>query len=560
MWHNGFIMNQTCTKCNTSFEINETDQGFYKKMGVPIPQICPECRFKLKVLWRNEITLYSGVNCDLCSKGIITMYNPKSPYKIYCYSCFYSEKWDPKSYATDYDFSRPFFEQLKEFIIRVPKIATYISKGDGENINSEYVNMASGCKDCYLVFNTSPAEETMYSRGLKHVKDSSDLYFGTSIERCYEGINLQQSSGIVWGQNVIGSVDSHFILNGSGLMNCFGCVNLRNKGYHWFNEELSKEEYTKKLSGVLGSYSKMVEARKQFEDFSLKFPRKENNDLKTVNSTGDYLFECKNVYDSFEISKSEDSHYLFSSKEVKDSIGTIGYGTRSERLLEVVATGLSSNVIGTYGAENSSDILYSFYIANCQNCIGCDALKNGKYAIFNKEYSKEEYEKIKAHIVKELTDLGIHGLMMPPELAPFAYNETIGQDNFPMTKEEVLAAGFRWEDDIQMTKGKETLLPEDIPDHIRDVPDTIINEILKCVFCERNYKIIPQELDFYKKMVLPIPRKCFYCRHRNRIVRRGPYKFWNRNCAKCEKGITTNYAPERPEIVYCEQCYQQEVI
>ena len=67
------------------------------------------------------------------------------------------------------------------------------------------------------------------------------------------------------------------------------------------------------------------------------------------------------------------------------------------------------------------------------------------------------------------------------------------------------------------------------------------------------------ELSFYKKMIIPIPRKCFFCRHKDRIIRRGPYKFWNRSCAKCQKGINTNYAPDRPEIVYCEDCFKKEV-
>ncbi len=551
---------QICKNCKKDFTIELEDFDFYEKMKIPPPNVCPDCRFRMRAMFRNETTLYSGQKCDLCDKSIVTMYNPKSPYKIYCYECFYSEKWDPKEYRAEYDKSRPFMDQMKDFLIKVPKISTYISKGDGENVNSEYVNMASGCKNCYLVFNTSPAEELMYSRGIKHGRESSDLYFGTDMERCYECINIQQSSGVIYGQNIIGCVDSYFIYNGSGLTNCFGCVNLRNKSNCWFNEQLSREEYQSKLKEVLGSYEKMEEARKKFDEFKISFPKRENNNIKTVGSTGDYLFECKNVKDAFEISKSEDSRYIFSSKEVKDCLGTIGYGTQSERLLEVVATGFSSNVIGTYGAENCRDILYSFYIAQCQDCIGCDGLRHGKYSIFNKEYSKEEYEELKDHIVAELTQKGIHGLIMPPELAPFAYNETIAQDNMPLTKEEAIALGFRWEDDIQMTTGKETLLPENIPDHIKDATDDITKEVLCCTECKRNYKIIEQELFFYRKMVLPIPRKCFYCRHKDRILRRGPYKFWNRSCSHCNKDIVTNYSPERPEIVYCETCYQQEVI
>ncbi len=549
-----------CNKCKQDFILEQDDFSFYEKMKVPVPKICSDCRFKMRALWRNEMTLYSGQKCDMCEKSIITMYNPKSPYKIYCYQCFYSDKWDPKDYATDYDLSKPFFDQMKDFLIRVPKINLGLSYGDGENINSEYTNMASGCKNCYLVFNTSPAEEVLYSRGVKKGTDSSDIYFGIEFELCYESVNVKESANITWGQNVSGCVDSHFILNGSGLTNCFGCVNLRKKSNCFLNEQLSHEEYQRRVNEIKGSYSKTEEFRKKFEEFCKTLPRKENNNIQTVNSTGDYLNECKNVHSSFEVAKGENSRYVFSSKMTKDSIGTIGYGTNSEQLLEVVATGYCNNTIGSYWAEHSQNIWYSFYIANCHDCIGCDAIRHAQYSIFNKEYGKAEYEEIKEHITKELTDLGIHGLMMPPGIAPFAYNETIGQDNIPMTKEEVLEYGFRWEDDIQMTKGKETLNPEKIPDNIKDVSNSITNEILKCILCERNYKITEQELLFYRKMTLPIPRKCFFCRHQARISRRGSFKFFLRKCSNCGKETHTNLTKEVAPIMYCEKCYQQEVI
>jgi len=549
-----------CNKCQTDFLLEQNDFSFYEKMKVPVPKICPDCRFKMRAMWRNETTLYSGRKCNLCQKSVITMYNPKSPYKIYCYECFYSEKWNPKDYAMEYDMSRPFFDQLGEFFKKVPKINLGISVGDGQNINSEYVNMAGGCKNCYLVFNTSPAEDLMYSRGVKKGLDSSDIYFGVSLERCYECINVQDSANTLWSQNVSGCVDSQFILNGSGLTNCFGCVNLRNKSNCFLNEQLSHEEYKIRVNEIRGSYKKIEEFKKQFEKFRKTLPRRANNNLKSVNSVGDYLTECRNVHNSFEVAKSENCRHLFSSKIIKDSLGTIGFGTQSELLLEVVATGYCSNVIGSYWPENSSNIMYSFDIRNCQDCIGCDALKSSKYSIFNKSYEKEEYEKIKAHIVKELTELGIHGLMMPIEIAPFAYNESIAEDNLPLSKEEALKEGYRWEDDIQMTRGKETLLPESIPDNIKDVADDITKEILRCMSCERNYKITEQELVFYKKMILPVPRKCFYCRYQNRIKRRGSFKFFKRNCDNCGRETHTNLTKEDAPIMYCEKCYQQEVI
>ena len=178
--------------------------------------------------------------------------------------------------------------------------------------------------------------------------------------------------------------------------------------------------------------------------------------------------------------------------------------------------------------------------------------------------------KVKNDIIEELKSKDVYGDFFPAELAFFAYNETIGQDNKPLTREQALAEGFRWEDEIQKTEGKETLKAEDIPDHIKDVEDSILDEVLSCIKCFRNYRLIRRELEFYRKMLIPIPRKCWNCRFTDRITRRGPYKFWNRACAKCQKEITTNYPPERadgssvragsPEpIVYCEKCYQQEV-
>ncbi|MCA9356194.1 hypothetical protein KC852_01590 [Candidatus Nomurabacteria bacterium] len=549
-----------CQNCKNDFVIESDDFAFYEKMNVPEPNTCPLCRFKMRALWRNEMSLYTGRKCDLCNKAVISMYNPKSPYKIYCRDCYYSDKWDPRDYAMVYDVNRDYIDQLKEFLISVPKINLGISKGDGECVNSDYTNMVSGAKNCYLVFNSSPIEEVMYSRGLKNVKDSLDLYFGVDLERTYDSVNVQESSGVLWSNNVVGCVDSAFLINCSGLTNCFGCVNLRNKSNCFLNEQLTKDEYNKKISEIMGSYEKIEEFKKIFNNFSLKFPMRENHNLKSVDSTGDYLFECKNTKDSFEVAGGENCRYIFSSKFLKDSIGTTGFGTKSELLLEVVATGFSTNVIGSYWAENSQNILNSFYISNCTDCIACDGLKNGKYSIFNKQYTKEEYCKFKNIIIEDLKSKDLYGLMMPPELAPFAYNETIGQDNFPMTKEETLRLGFRWEEDIQQTKGKETIAYEQIPDNIKDVNENITKEVLCCIECERNYRITQQELIFYKKMDIPVPRKCFYCRHKDRIKRRGPYKFWDRNCNNCNKNINTNYDPNRPEIVYCESCYQKEVI
>jgi len=549
-----------CKNCKTDFKIEPDDFSFYEQMKVLAPGICPDCRFKMRAIWRNERTLYKRT-CDLCKRSIITMYNPKSPYIVYCYECFNSDKWDPYEYGVDYNPARPFFEQLKELIKKVPKQATYSSISDGSNINSEYTNFAGGNKDSYLIFNSGPkCENCGYSRGLIASRDVYDCYFGDELENVYESVNVHKSNGVAWGQNANDCIDSNYILNCSGCQNCFGCVNLRHKSYYFFNEPLKREEWLRQVSEIAGSYKKTEEMQKKFADFSLKFPRRGDNNLKVKNCTGDYLFESKNCHNCFELSDCEDMRYSFSVKLAKDCMDVIGHCRNSELLYNGVAVGANSrNIISSWSVTSSQDVQYSICTRQSVDCFGCDGIKNGNFVILNKKYSKEEYQKIRNQIVEELKSKNIYGDFFPVDLAFFAYNETIGQDNMPLTKEDALSQGFRWEEDIQKTEGQETLKPEEIPDHIQNVSDDILDEILTCIECKRNYRLIARELQFYRKMLIPIPRKCWNCRFTDRIVRRGPYKFWQRTCDKCGKEITTNYAPNRPEIVYCVDCYQKEV-
>ncbi len=554
-------MKQNCKKCSDEFTLDQDDLSFYEKMKVPAPVVCPTCRFKMRAVWRNETTLYSGRKCELCGKGVISMYNPKSPYIIYCNDCWMSDKWDSNSYAVDYDRNKPFFVQLDELLKKVPKAATYRSTGTGPNINSEYTNFAGGNKNGYLLFNSGPeTEDCAYSRGLSACKEIMDGYMVHGSDRVYDSVNVQKCSNVSWSKNVAECIDSSFLIDCFACQDCFGCVNLRHKSYHFLNEPLSREEYRKKVDEIVGSYKKIEEFKKVFQEFSLKFPRKENNNLKSINCEGDYITESKDCQNCLEISFCENTRNSFSAKFSKDCYDVLGHGRKAELMLEVVGSGVGQKVLGSWFIENSHDVEYSFAVKASEYCIGCDGIKNGKYCILNKQYSKEEYEDLRNHIINELREQKLYGLFFPSEMALFAYNESIAQDNFPLTKEEALAEGFMWEDDVQKTEGKGTIDIQNLPDTIKDVGgDQVLSEVLSCIECNRNYKITAQELLFYRKMNIPLPHKCFYCRHKDRLVRRGPYKFWDRNCAKCNKEIHTNYAPDRPEIVYCEKCYQQEV-
>jgi hypothetical protein len=172
--------------------------------------------------------------------------------------------------------------------------------------------------------------------------------------------------------------------------------------------------------------------------------------------------------------------------------------------------------------------------------------------------------------------MGEYGEFFPKELSPFAYNETIAQEYFPLTKAEALNQGYRWKEG-EVRNYKIDVENQSIPDNIKDVEENIVNKVIACEHdgkckdqCTEAFKIISEEFKFYKRMNLPLPRLCPNCRHYQRLKQRNPLKLWHRKCMcdkqdhfhgteKCEVNFETPYTPDRLEVVYCEKCYQQEV-
>lgn len=549
------MISAQCQQCQDTFEVTDQDQEFYARMQAVVPNHCPRCRFRRRAQYRNERYLYPR-KCDLCQTSIISMYAPNSPYTVYCYTCFESDKWDATSYAQAYDPNRPFLEQFGELLLRVPKKAIYILESE----NTQFANFGGKHRNCYLIFNCGSCEDTLYSRGQWFTKDSCDMYFGRQNERCYEGVNIHESNGVLFGQNVTNSLDCTFGLNLVDCQNCFGCVNLRHKSYYFFNQPVSKEEYTAKVNAIMGSYSQLETMKKKFQEFSLQFPRKENVNVKCEDVTGNYLANCNAVFDSFEVGDSENGRFLFSTKELKDVYDCIGHGRESELLLDCVATGYAHHVIGSIGVDQSMDIEYSFGLMKCSNCLGCDGLTNAKFSILNTEYSESEFLALREKIVQELKESGVYGQILPPQFAPFAYNETIAQDEFPLTQEQAQSLGFRWQEQLPFPTGKATLAQSEIPDHISQVSSDIVKEVLACISCQRNYKIVAPELAFYQRLNLPVPRQCFQCRHLARLEQRGSLALHQRSCDRCSAAITTAYPPDAPFPVWCEACFISELI
>lgn len=576
-----------CQNCKASFPIDAHDFAFYAGMNVPPPTWCPECRMIRRMVFRNERLLFR-VKDAAEGKEIFSGIPPQARLKVYEKEYWWSDAWDAMDYGRDYDFSHPFFEQFRELLYAVP----WPSRNVVRIINSDYSNNAGDLKNCYLCFNVGSAEDSAYLIDLFNQKNCFDISSTTNAELCYDGMAVRDGYKVFYSVTCEKCTEVWLSRDCIGCNNCFGCANLRNKQYYIFNQPYTKEEYFEELKRLLegGSWRALMAAKEKAKQVWYSQPYKYMVNWHNTNVTGDWAAFCKNTKDCFNVVDVEDAAYCQNVVQgVRDSYDFSMGGMKCEKIYETEDVWDNCrNVRFSFNCwPASQDLEYSANCPSSQNLFGCVSLKKKSYCILNKQYSPEEYKIMREKIIRHMNEMPYtdtrgrmyrYGEFFPAEFSPFAYNETIAQDMFPLTKEEAEKKGFVWRDP-EMREYRTTTDAANLPDHISEVPDSILKEIIKCMSCGRAYRIIQMEFEFLRNMSLPLPRSCPNCRHVERLKLRNIPRFWQRQCQcsrqgsglyrngaahfhgadPCPNEFETSFAPDRPEIIYCEQCYNAEV-
>lgn len=544
---------------------------FYEKIKVPPPTFCPQCRLVRRLAWFKGFRLYKR-KCDLCKKEKISMYRPDAPYRIYCHECWWSDKWDPADYARDYDFSQPFFKQYNELLREVPLRGVAIDTITGEM--SPYTNHGGFLKNCYLTFYSEYNEDAYHGFYLMRNKSLLDCSVLWECENCYDSMNGFRNYQVHGSRgNVHNSTDCYFIKDSKNAEHCFGSSNLRNKRFVFFNEQLTEEEYKKRMSAIdLGSYKIYQEMKARSDDVWKKSIPHPYYDYYSENSTGNYIIYSKNCKECYDSGYCEDSKYilLIKAPSVKDCYDYGDWGEGAERVYEGITVGGGvMDVLFSQDVHNSHNVEYSKSCMSSPNLFGCVSLRNREYYILNKKYDKDEFEEMRKKIIGHMMNEPYvdpagktyrYGEFFPIEFSPHEYNDTFAHLFCPLSKEAALEAGLAWIDDLAsdyMTTKK----AGDLPDNIRDVGDTILQDTIQCETCPRGYRIARQELNFLRKHKLPLSRRCPFCRIEQKIKR----WVWQmtlvgRKCGRCGKDFRTNYREEDAPIVYCKECYLEECI
>ncbi len=585
-----------CQNCQQDFIIEPEDFNFYEKINIPPPTFCPECRNQRRMSWRNERSLHK-VQCKAPghTEQIISMYANTETHTVYDNVYWWSDEWDPLDYGQAYDFNKPFFEQFDDLFKKVPMAALSTIN----SVHSEYTNFVDANKNCYLIFGSGWNENVRYGNKLLTCKDSQDMFMCTKSQLSYECIDCEESYHLLWSFKSKNCSDSYFLYNCKNCTNCFGCSNLVSKSYCMWNTQYTRDEYFKQLALLnIQSYQALREVQEKFfDEIYLPSVHRYANIFSSVRCTGDNINESKNCQNCFEAFKHvENSKYTFGTLDVKETYDGNGVFD-NELCYEGVDCNRDAGNFASITTYDSTNVKYAFNCHNLQNCFGCVGLRKKSYCILNKQYSKDEYEKLLPQIIEQMNATPYfdqkgrvykYGEFFPTEISPFSYNETIAYEYFPLKRAETEEHGYAWLDKESRTYHVD-IEANDLPDDLKDVDDSILNKVIGCLHkgqcddqCTEAFKILPEELQFYKRNHIALPRLCPNCRHFQRLKKRNPLKLWHRVCmcdkgrasadsarpypagshahqGKCSNEFETSYAPDRPEIVYCEKCYQAEV-
>jgi hypothetical protein len=147
----------------------------------------------------------------------------------------------------------------------------------------------------------------------------------------------------------------------------------------------------------------------------------------------------------------------------------------------------------------------------------------------NKQYSREEYEKLLPRIIEHMQKTGEWGEFFPEEISDYPYTDTNANDYFPEQENEEKFAG--------------------------EVP----NGAVICLVTGKPFLITQNEKEFYALIGLPLPKIHPSQRHKDRLRMQAQKRLINRKCSICGIDIKTPFDEIEALSVLCEQCYLKTV-
>lgn len=283
---------------------------------------------------------------------------------------------------------KQFLEEYQKLRLRYPAVPTHSTRSE----NSDFGDYLYSCKNCYLSFDDASCQDCLYVFDSFRATDCLDCDYVQFSERLYESIDCFKCYNSAYLNYCARMYDSYFCWDCTDSHHLFGCTHLKHRQYCIFNRQFSKEEYLKKVNRLLKlpPEKNLKELKKLIE----KYPVTQTNVTHSQNCDyGNHVHYSKNLYLCFDTVYSEDGGYLYDSQYCKNSFD-LTYCYKCELTYQAND---SARLYNCHHMNYCSNMYDSAFCSNCHDShhlFGCVSLKDKNYCFLNKQYSKEEWQRL----------------------------------------------------------------------------------------------------------------------------------------------------------------------
>lgn len=290
-----------------------------------------------------------------------------------------------------------FLKELQRLINSFPKSHTHTLNSE----NCEYGDQLYFCKNMLYCFDCNKSADCLYGFNMYSSVNCVDCNYAINSQLCYEAVEAIGCFNSNFLEYCTNMRDSSFSYNCLNCNDVFGCVSLTNKSFCIFNRQLTEEEYKVQITKFRTLPAEKALA--MLEELKQRYPLTQTRGINNVNSPyGNNIDNCKDCYLCFDSSGLENCGYLYDcGTGCKYSYDGVFSGDL-ELSYESIDSGTLFNCSYAIWSGHCHDSSYILSCSDVKNCLGCTNLAHKEYCILNRQFTKEEYEKIAPKILEDL--------------------------------------------------------------------------------------------------------------------------------------------------------------
>lgn len=289
-----------------------------------------------------------------------------------------------------------FYKELKRIITSYPKRPQDTVASE----NCDYATSVYYCNNVYHGFDVNNSKDSAYIQSSLLCVNCFDVDYTVECELTFESIDAFKCYNCTYLEDCGNMRDADYCSRSSNCHDVFGCVRLKNKSFCIFNRQLSEADYREKVK----EYKKWPAEKVWAEVVKIqdRFPvTQTHEDFNQNTPFGNYIYYNKDCYMCFDATNNESCAYIYEGHKNKMCYD-ISLSGESQLSYEFIDSALLFNCNYAMWSKSCQDSWYMMSCFDVKDSIGCFGLNHRQYCILNRQLSKEDYERISGPLLAEL--------------------------------------------------------------------------------------------------------------------------------------------------------------